>query len=1438
MLALTATPALAAEPPTIKNTSYSDPTTTCVTLKTEINAGGLATTYHFEYLTEAQFTEDHESFGAGTEKTPELTDPSAEEGPFHPLSAELCGLTHSTNYHFRAVATNSQSPPGGTLGTPATFITLNGPSHELTATFGDARPTTATAPTNLRDPYPLSGPTDVAVDQSTGDLYVTDPANHRVEKFSPTGEFLLMFGQEVNKNGSDVCTAAEECQPGVPAPETEPCASRGNGTSCVDVTDVDPGQFDTPTYLAVDNSHGPSSGDVYVADTGTGLVQKFDSSGRIVSSWGDGEGKGQEDGRDATDLPFFGALGGVAVDSEGRLYVYGFDYSTDVWEYQQTGAYIGWRPRHVPVFPSQGPTTEGTPLSISSLIAFDPSDREYYQSTGAAIDHYGASCDFATEETTNESCQPIDVFGAGQLTGAEGIGLKTATHTVYVADPGADEVDAFSDIRPQVTTAPPTKLTETTITFAGHVDPEAEGIDHGEITGCRFEWGLTTAYGHTVPCAQSTPYSTAESVTATITGLTPIVDYPIGTKYHYRLLAENVKGATGEGHDETTVTTAVPKIEGVSSSHLTATSAQLDATISPNGLPTKYHFEYGTTTAYGESTPEFEVEGDESQLLELHRVAVPIDGLQRGVTYHFRLLAENELDAGHPVASEDQNFEFFPPACPNSAVRQQTGSAYLPDCRAYELVSPANANATLLYPGGPNAGQATSPSRFSYTGQYSSLPGTDTIETGGDLYLATRTDTGWVSRYIGLPGNEAGCMGGPPTDQTSKDDNYSPPWLTDTVLANPSMSEVLNWEEGDPINCTGLGFQDADYNLSPASTAPYLWSSEGALQRRLPTDFDSLPAAEAALQCPNTGISVGGWICESESTASPDLTHLLFSSNQMDFAEGSEAGQGLTVAPGSAYDDDLATGRVQLISKLSNGNPIPQDPSFATAPRLESAHEIIPGGAEEFIRFPAVSTDGSHVLISTATGYTGCGQGFRYRCPRPSELPLHLYMRVNDAVTYEIAEDKATGEPAVVNYVGMTPDGSKVFFTSEQHLTGEDTEHAGPSLYMWSAEKAAEEKEPLTLLSKAAPGSPPGAGDSAECQPALAKVYRNAFEEGGGPNTVHPYPLTPEAPWTSGCGVRAIDVYPYSAFRAGAGGNGISDSAVAADGDIYFYSPEQLDGDRGVPGQENLYDYREGQPRYVTTLDPERTCIETSQREACTEGPIVRIEVSPDDSHMAFLTRSRLTSYDNAGYLEMYSYTPSTETLICDSCNPDGNPATGNAEASQDGLFLTDDGRTFFSTEESLVPTDTNEGEDVYEYVDGRPQLITPGTEPAKRSAPSIASGAETAGLVGVSANGTDVYFSTFATLVSEDRNGDFLKFYDARTDGGFPQPPPVQPCAAAEECHGPGTEAPTLPTQGTAATLAGGNAIPETHSKHHKKHKRKSKRHHKRAGHKRGGKK
>ena len=64
------------------------------------------------------------------------------------------------------------------------------------------------------------------------------------------------------------------------------------------------------------------------------------------------------------------------------------------------------------------------------------------------------------------------------------------------------------------------------------------------------------------------------------------------------------------------------------------------------------------------------------------------------------------------------------------------------------------------------------------------------------------------------------------------------------------------------------------------------------------------------------------------------------------------------------------------------------------------------------------------------------------------------------------------------------------------------------------------------------------------------------------------------------------------------------------------------------------------------------------------------MQVTPNDTQMAFVTRSPVTQYDNAGHLEMYTFAPSTGKIICVSCNPTGAPPKSDVEASQDGLFM------------------------------------------------------------------------------------------------------------------------------------------------------------------------
>jgi hypothetical protein len=879
-----------------------------------------------------------------------------------------------------------------------------------------------------------------------------------------------------------------------------------------------------------------------------------------------------------------------------------------------------------------------------------------------------------------------------------------ATDSIYGVTYGADHTFTTEPAVIGLDTDPANEVEPTTATLDGHLDPD------GISTTYYFEWGKTHFYGHDLPAAPGEDVGTTSPgnvpLSRMLTGLEP------GTTYHYRLAGANSYGTT-VGSDESFRTPQGPSIEGVFSSDVTATSANLRARINPNGtepsFETTYRFEYGTTPAYGASAPI--PDGALNPTNGGQNVTVPISGLTE-VTYHFRLVAENHWGT---ATSEDQTLDYLPPSsCPNATVRQQTGAAYLPDCRAYELVSPARAGGTALFPEGPSSPGASN--HFAFTGFINVIPGTGEPPNGGtpfpvgDLYVATRTSAGWVTRYVGIPATETVFQEGDPGS------NISGPA---GIPADLTLSRFLTWREA-------------------SGYAPYVWDNEGNFLGRLPSNLSEVPGA---------GLPVGKGGFVGATAPSPDFSHYAFSSRSIAFTPG-----GLTTAPGSAYDDDVATGAVTLISKTATGLDIPQDASA--------------GGSSEYVRIPAVSRDGSHILMSTAA---------------PSEVSFagtpiettHLYMRVNDAVTYEVSEGE-DGLNHGVSFAGMSEDGTEVFFTTGAQMTADDHD-TSIDLYRWSENGGA---PTLTRLSV---GNEASEGNTDACS----------------------------SEWMLKCGVEVVPTSRANAVPV--------DSAVANEaGTVYFYSPEELEGAHGVPGKRNLYVWREGTVHHVATFDP--------------LAAVERIDVSSDGNHMAFLTRTRLTAYENAGHSEMYTYDPASRKLQCVSCLADGTPPTADVHASQNGLFMTEDGRAFFSTADALVPRDFNGITDVYEYTGGRAQLISTGTgnDAGEQFRPI--------GLVGVSADGVNAFISTYETLVGQDENGPFLKFYDARINGGFPFEKPPVPCAAADECHGEGSSAPAHPQIGSVAQLQGGNAVTPKAKKKKKKRKHPKKHHHAKQPHRRHG--
>jgi sugar lactone lactonase YvrE len=187
-------------------------------------------------------------------------------------------------------------------------------------------------------------------------------------------------------------------------------------------------------------------------------------------------------------------------------------------------------------------------------------------------------------------------------------------------------------------------------------------------------------------------------------------------------------------------------------------------------------------------------------------------------------------------------------------------------------------------------------------------------------------------------------------------------------------------------------------------------------------------------------------------------------------------------------------------------------------------------------------------------------------------------------------------------------------------------------------------------------------------------------------------------------------------------------------------------------------------------------------------------QVSPSGRYALFATRQPLDeSYENQNHLEAYRFdTQSPTALDCVSCIPSEAAALSDSGLPAHGLGLLDDGRVFFNSAEQLVLRDQNRLPDAYEWKQGTVRLISTGVSPYA------------SGLLSVSRDGKDAFFFTREQLVPEDENEQGMRVYDAREEGGLFVIPSSPPCAASDECHGPGTVTPLAPQIGTFRGVGG----------------------------------
>ena len=694
-------------PPAVVTESASNVLPFSAELNATVNPEGAAVSdCHFEYGT----TTSYGSSAACSSLPGSGTSPVS-------ASASISSLSVNTRYHYRIVSTN----PGGTsYGSDQQFSTSPNPPAVVTGEATLVKQTTATLGATV-DPegqtvsdchfeygtttgygtsipcatLPGSGTTAVTVTATPTGLSANTTYHYRISATNPTGtshgsdqqfstspnppavvtgeatlvkQTTATLGATVDPEGQTVSDCHFEYGTTTGYGTSIPCATLpGSGTTAVTVTA-------TPTGLSANTTYHYRIVSTNPGGTSYGSDQQFSTSPNppaVVTG-------------EATLVKQTTATLGATVDPEGQT------VSDCHFEYGTTTGYGTSIPcATLPGSGTTAVTVTSTPTGLSAnttyhyrIVSTNPggtsygSDQQFSTSPnppavvtgeatlvkqttatlGATVDPEGqtvSDCHFEYGTTTGYGtsipCATLPGSGTTAVTVTStptGLSANTTYHYRIVStNPGgtsygSDQQFSTSPNPPAVVTGEATLVKQTTATLGATVDPEGQ-----TVSDCHFEYGTTTGYGTSIPCA-TLPGSgtTAVTVTATPTGLSA------NTTYHYRISATNPTGTSHGSDQQFTTTSNAPTVTTGEATLVKQTSATLNATVNPEGQSvTECRFEYGTSNSYGSSVPCASLPGSGTSPVA---VSASITGLNANTTYHYRVTAAN---AGGPAHGADQS---------------------------------------------------------------------------------------------------------------------------------------------------------------------------------------------------------------------------------------------------------------------------------------------------------------------------------------------------------------------------------------------------------------------------------------------------------------------------------------------------------------------------------------------------------------------------------------------------------------------------------------------------------------------------------------------------------------------------------------------------------------------------------------------------------------
>lgn len=846
-----------------------------------------------------------------------------------------------------------------------------------------------------------------------------------------------------------------------------------------------------------------------------------------------------------------------------------------------------------------------------------------------------------------------------------------------------------------------------------------------------------------------------------------------------------------------------PTVEALAPISVALTNATLTGTVNPEGLQlSDCRFEYGpiTTTGFASEAPCSPAAAAIPPTSTARQVSAAVSGLDANTTYKVRLSATNTN--GTEVSKTLTFTTFGIPQISEIRARDATQAAVTLEAK----INPSGASTSYRFEWGPTTAYGHSiPADFEpFVGS-----GTEPVRVTAK---ATGLAMGSIYHYRVVAGNGNGTTEGP--DRIFET-------LNSCGLPKQRCFELVSPGKAGPVASPGIGQVAIEL---PFQAAP----EGGALAYVVETGFPDATRGSEMLYRGIRGASSWNSTQLSAPILVPSETKGANSNSSKNMALSSDLSCGVE-ASNQPLTSDASTRPVVEAggSNLYRRNP---NGSYTAITKLTPTDfEDVGQLFEEEYETLGMTEDCSKVLFRTEHTYPavpGKGANRLYEWDEGDLRSVGWVPGPDGEVAVE-AEAGAWATPGSTfrNHSNVvSDDGTRVFFSAERQISPNPAEVGQIGVFVREngLTRDLSMSETLTAVTEA--------------------TFQYASQDG---SRVF---FTAKAGLTAETSAEGTDLYEYDleaedlrdmSVDGDPGGAQVGGFVGAsADGThVYFVARGQLAPEIGKTFAENVadetysvYGAASDQVEYIGVVRAdELTSAPTAVTNTWEENSTSR--VTPDGNYMLFETSANVTGYESGGPRQAYLYSAPDQRTMCVSCRLDGQASLSgrplvSREANplhQQASVIVRDGEpsVFFTSRNRLAPGGVEGQTSLYEW--SHDQVFSIDTEPLGLLDPSVQG--RKVRFAGASADGSDLYFATPNQLTWEDGD-ERASVYDAKVDGGFPEPPgPTPPCDPATEgsCQDTLAPLPTGVSGAASATFHGpGNAKPKKSKNSHKKQKKK----------------